>query len=167
MKGMAYAVLFVVVSTIILGPFVECFQLITEKARLDSTINNCGKLAVMTSSEDSKARDMESEIDLEKFMEVFGSSFAAGLNLWVEDSTVTHLLDTKEGIIHFKSNDGRYNDFAVYLTINNKRPNQCEVSVISKYKFKTKHLAFIETHLPAFTDFNLERKSRFVLEQIN
>lgn len=167
MKGMAYAVLFVVVSTIILGPFVECFQLMAEKARLDSAINNCGKLAVMTSSDDSKARDMEAEIDLEKFMEIFGKSFAAGLNLRIEDSTANDLHDAKEGIIHFKSNDGRYNDFTVYLTIDKDSPNQCEVSVISKYKFKTKHLAFVEENLPTFTDFNLERKNRFVLEQIN
>lgn len=167
MKGIAYAILLVVASTIILGPLVECFQLVAEKARIDSTINNCGKLAIMTSSRDDAARDIEAEIDLEKFMDSFSTSFATGLNLSVENSITTDSVDEKSGIVQFRSNDGRYNNFTVNLTISKDSPDVCEVLVISKYKFKTKHLAFVEEHVPTFTDFNIERKSRFVLEQAN
>lgn len=167
MKGIAYAILLVVASTIILGPLVECFQLVAEKARLDSAINNCGKLAIMTSSQDDAAKNIESEIDLDKFMDAFNTSFAASLNLKVQNSSSMDLFDEKVGIAHFKPNDDRYNDFTVDFTINKDRPNICEVLVFSKYKFKTKHLVFIEENVPSFTDFNIERKSRFVLEQIN
>ena len=167
MKGIAYSILFVVISTIILGPLVESIQLVTEKARIDSVINNCGKLAIMTSSVNDKARDIEVEIDLDKFMDTFSDSLAGSLNLSIENSTSSDLSDSKVGLVRFKSNDGRYNDFTVNLNIKKDNPNICEVSVTSKYKFKTKHLIFVEEHVPTFTSFNLERKSRFVLDQIN
>lgn len=167
MRGIAYAILLVVTSSLILGPLVECFQLVAEKARIDSAINNCGKLAIMTSSRDEAARDLESEIDLEKFVDSFSNSFAASLNLRIENSITNDLFDEKSSIVYFKSNDGRYNDFTVNLTVNKDRPDICEVFVTSKYKFKTKHLVFVEEHVPTFTDFNLERKGRFVLEQTN
>lgn len=167
MKGIAYAILLVVTSTMLLGPLVECFQLVAEKARLDSAINNCGKLAIMTALEDDTAKDIEAEIDLEKFMDAFNNSFESSLNLNLEDKTTTDLIEEKVGVAHFKSNDGRYNDFTVNLTINKDRPDLCEVMVLSKYKFKTKHLVYVAEHVPTFTDFNLERTSRFAIQQIN
>lgn len=167
MKGIAYAVLFVVVSTILLGPLVECFQLVTEKLRLDSSISNCGKLAIMTSSADDEARNLNREIDLNKFMDGFNSSFASSLNLRLIEENVYDLPEKKTGIAYFKSNDGRYNDFIVNLTLRKDRLDLCEVIVVSRYKFKTKHLVYVEEHVPGFTDFNLERKSQFVLEIVN
>ena len=167
MKGIAYAILFVVASTIILSPLVECFQLVAEKARLDSSINNCGKLAILASSQDNAAKKLESEIDLEKFMTIFNSSFESSLNLSLKESNTIELIDEKICTAHFKSNDGRYNDFTVNLTIKKDRVDLCEISVVSKYKFKTKQLVYVADHVPTFTDFELERKSQFVLDQIN
>lgn len=167
MKGIAYAILLVVTSSILLGPLVECFQLVAEKARLDSAINNCGRLAIITSLEDDTAKDIEAEIDLEKFMDTFSTSFESSLNLSLEDTATTDLLEEKMGVAHFISNDGRYNDFTVNLTINKDRPDLCEVFVLSKYKFKTKYLVYVAEHVPTFTDFDLERTSRFALQQIN
>jgi len=167
MKGIAYTILLIVASTILLGPLVECFQLVVEKARLDSTINNCGKLAIMTSSDYNAVKDTEGKIDLEKFMHDFSDAFTSSFNLSIENSDTMNLPEEKTATVHFKSKDGRYNDFTVNLTIKNDRPDVCEVLVLSKYKFKTKHLIYVEKNVPSFTDFKLERKSRFVLEQIN
>ena len=167
MKGIAYAILLVVASTILLGPLVECFQLMAEKARLDSTINNCGKLAIMTSSQDDAAKDIKEEISIDKFMDTFSTSFASSLNLSIEECTIMDFPEEKTGTAHFKSNDGRYNDFTVNLSMNKDRPELCEVLVLTKYKFKTKHLDYVAEHVPTFTDFNIERKSRFVLGQAN
>ncbi|GEM_PF-534940 len=167
MKGIAYAILFVVASTVILGPLVECFQLVAEKLRLDSSISNCGKLAVMVSSVDNEARDLEREIDLEKFMNSFNASFESSLNLSLIEESIHDLPEEKIGTAYFKSNDGRYNDFTVNLTIKKDRLDLCEVLVVSKYKFKTKHLVYVEEHVQGFADFNLERKSQFVLEIAN
>lgn len=167
MKGIAYAILLVVASTILLGPLVECFQLVAEKARLDSTINNCGKLAIMTSSQDDSTKDLEPKIDLEKFMDSFSTSFESSLNLTLEECTTMDLGEEKTAMAHFKSNDGRYNDFTVNLSINKDRPELCEVLVLTEYRFKTKHLDYVAEHVPTFTDFDIERKSRFVLGQGN
>lgn len=167
MKGIAYAILFVVASTIILGPLVECFQLVSEKARVDSSMNNCGKLAIMVSSQDNAARNLDKEIDFEKFMDSFNTSFENSLNLQLKNSNISDLPSEKIGTAYFTSNDGRYNDFAVNLVVKKDRPNVCEVSVVSKYKFKTQHLVYVDEHVPGFTDFNLERKSQFVLDLTN
>ncbi|NLL05338.1 MAG: hypothetical protein GX270_06020 [Clostridiaceae bacterium] len=167
MKGIAYAILLVVASTALLGPLVECFQLVSEKARLDSTINNCGKLAIMTSSKDDAAKNLEPEIDLEKFIDSFSNSFKSSLNLSIEGYTSTDILGEKTAILYFKSNDGRYSDFIVNLSIKEDRPEICEVLVLTQYKFKTKHLVYVAENVPTFTDFDIERKSRFVLGQAN
>ncbi len=167
MKGIAYAILLVVASTILLGPLVECFQLMAEKARLDSTINNCGKLAILTSSQDDATKDLEPKIDLEKFMDSFSTSFESSLNLSLEEYTSMDLVEEKTAMAHFKSNDGRYNDFTVNLSIKKDKLELCEVLVLTKYKFKTKHLEYVAEHVPTFTDFDIERKSRFVLGQDN
>ncbi|WP_010248657.1 hypothetical protein [Acetivibrio cellulolyticus] len=167
MKGIAYAILIVVASTIILGPLVECFQLVAEKARLDSSINNCGKLAVLVSSQDNSAQNLDAEIDLEKFMDSFNASFENSLNLSLKESNTADLPEEKIATAYFESNDGRYNDFTVNLTVRKDRLDVCEVLVVSKYKFKTKHLVYVEEHVPGFAEFNLERKSKFALELAN
>ncbi len=167
MKGIAYVILFVVASTLVLGPLVECFQLVAEKLRLDSSISNCGKLAVMVSSADDETRKLDREIDLKKFMDSFNASFASSLNLKLIDESIYDMPQEKTGTAYFKSNDGKYNDFVVNLTIRKDRLDMCEVSVVSKYKFKTKHLVYVEEHVQGFADFNLERKSQFVLEISN
>lgn len=167
MKGIAYAILFVVASTIILGPLIECFQLVSEKARLDSSMNNCGKLAIMVSSQDNTAKNLEKEIDFEKFMDSFNTSFRNSLNLQLKDSNISDLPSEKIGTAYFTSNDGRYNDFMVNLTIKKDRPSFCEVAVVSKYKFKTQQLVYVDEHVPGFADFNLERKSQFALDLAN
>ncbi len=71
--------------------------------------------------------------------------------------------EEKIGKAYFKSNYGRYNDFIVNLTIKKDRLDLCEVFVVSKYKFKTKHLVYVEEHVQGVADFNLERKSQFIL----
>ena len=167
MKGIAYAILFVVASTIILGPLVECFQLVSEKARLDSSMNNCGKLAIMVSSQDNAVKNLDKEIDFEKFMDTFNTSFENSLNLQLKGSNISDLPSEKIGTAYFTSNDGRYNDFMINFIIKKDRPNFCEVAVVSKYKFKTQQLVYIDEHVTGFTDFNLERKSQFAFDLAN
>lgn len=167
MKGIAYVILFVVASTLILGPLVECFQLVSEKLRLDSSINNCGKLAIMVSSSDDEARRLNGEIDLKKFMDSFNASFASSLNLKLIDESIYDMPEEKMGTAYFQSIDGKFNDFVVNSTIKKDRLDVCEVSVVSKYKFKTKQLVYVEENVPDFARFNLERKSQFILEITN
>ena len=172
MKGIAYTLLIVVASSLVLGPIFEVFHIFAEKSRIDSSINNCGRLAAMMSADDGRAADMEVVVDIGKFVENFNQSFAQSLGLKLKDTSIdVSLPDQKVGYSLFEPDSGseteRYNDFSVTFSVSNNKADTCDVSVKTRYVFKTSQLKFVEDNVPGFANVELDRKSRFVIDMVN
>ncbi len=168
MKGIAYAILIAIVSALMFGPIVEMVYLFSEKARIDSSVNICGRLAVMESVDVQEAREnIMPVVDIDLFVESFNDTFADSLDLNLQTSDIVDMpYGGKKGTSKFKSANDRHNDFEVTFEVMDYS-DYCDVEITTKYKYKTKYLIYVDENAPEFADFNLKRSSRFKIEHEN
>ncbi|MCL6605675.1 MAG: hypothetical protein K6T94_22665 [Paenibacillus sp.] len=142
MRNIAIAILVVVVASIVIQPLGELANLFREKVTLSSAVSNALRAARDRSLEYELLRELDANVDEERFKDYFADAFEDTLNV----SQVNELGDT----VTFTSNDGKFNDFTVSFDfventdLNGRMVTQVDIEARSDYKFKTKALQLAE-----------------------
>lgn len=138
MKGMACAILAIIVFGAFSEPLLEVVEAGREKILINSAIHTAYRVARDDSIKDASIADLEAEIDEGIFVENYVNALEVALNARkksiVGDKITLEPYDKQ-----------RFNDFVVELNIitgseDDKAVTEVEVEVAMQYKFKTKHL---------------------------
>ncbi|WMT42040.1 hypothetical protein RE628_06280 [Paenibacillus sp. D2_2] len=138
-------ILLIILLSIILEPMREMLNLTVEKIKLGTAITNAARSAKDRSLEYDSQKNLDAQVDQEKFAGYFADAFEDALNLTCTNKKESY------GYLKFKSNDGKYNDFIVTLEYKEKEDlyteqvvTKVEMKAESEYKFKTKYLKMAE-----------------------
>lgn len=161
MRGVAYMVLAIVFFANFMEPLVEVVECSREKIMISTALNNAFRAAKDRSLTDSSIRDLNAEVDKERFVEYFAETFADNLDLTVESKS--------ENYINFTCHDDRFNGFRIDLNIHSdtidsadardKEATRVDIQLKTKYLFKTKLLKQIQET----TDYTIEMETTYLL----
>ncbi|MBH5320057.1 hypothetical protein I6N90_19835 [Paenibacillus sp. GSMTC-2017] len=159
MRLIAYGILFVTLASIILVPLIELAVVYREKIVLDSAIRNASRVAKDRALQTEGIRDLNADIDEEKFKTYFSEAFRDVMNLTASSSAGNTLT--------YKSTDGRYETLTVNLQFDElSKPEglvtEVKVRAEASYIFKTKLMRTVEEVNPA-VNYQLVTEREYVL----
>ncbi|MCR2803403.1 hypothetical protein [Paenibacillus soyae] len=159
MRMYAIGILAVLLASLILTPLVEMAIVYREKIVMDSSIRNASRVAKDRALEFEGIRDLNADIDEERFKDYFADALEDVMNLSRGSSA--------GNTVSFTSNDGIYNtvrvEFAFYEEDRPEgRVTEVEVRAEADYKFKTKLMRTAESLNPAL-DYELVTERAYVL----
>lgn len=161
MRGIAYMLLAVVFLANFTEPLLEVIECSREKIMISTALNNAFRAARDRSLTEDSIRDLDAEVDKEKFVDYFAETFADNLGLTVSQKS--------ENRIELACHDGRFNDFRIDLDIYNdsitsadaynKKATRIDIELNTEYLFKTKLLKQIQET----TDYAIEMETTYLL----
>ncbi|RIX50816.1 hypothetical protein D3P08_19155 [Paenibacillus nanensis] len=155
----AYGILTILFASLILVPLVEMAVVYREKIVMDSAIRNASRVAKDRALEFEGIRNLDADMDEERFKDYFSEAFEDVMNLSESSST--------GNAIKYESIDGKFNAFTVEFDFNEVEREEGLVSEVTiraeaAYKFKTQLMRTVEEMNPAL-DYQLETERRYVL----
>lgn len=167
MRNIAIGVLVVILASIFTQPLVELLNLGRENIVLGSALSNSARSARDRSLEYAAMRDLDAQVNEEKFAEYFSNAFEAAMNVtWTnrgEDDT----------LLRFRSNDDQFNEIEVRLAFEEELDPEREqiittvtMEAASDYKFKTNYLKLAKDAGEG-VDYQLKEERILVLSVTN
>ena len=143
-------------------PLLEVIECSREKIMISRAINNAFRAARDRSLTETSIRDLNAEVDKEKFVDYFAETFASNLDLDISSKNEEYII--------FNCNDGRFNNFRIDLDIYNdsiysaadaydKEATRIDIALETEYLFKTKLLKQIQET----TDYAIEMETTYLL----
>lgn len=159
MRMVAYGILTIVFASLILVPLVEMAVVYREKIVMDSAIRNASRVAKDRALEFEGIRNLDADMDEERFKDYFSEAFEDVMNLSESSST--------GNAIKYESIDGKFNTVTVEFDFYEEdRPegvvSEVNIKAEAAYKFKTQLMRTVEELNPAL-DYQLETERSYVL----
>ena len=165
MKGVAKAILIVLLIWAFTQPLIEMSIALTDKVQLGAAMLNSCRSARANALTNSQMRDLNAAIDLESFSEYFAEAFCETLNLTENSLPGTAMV--------FTSLDGRWETITVRLDLytftddylGDREAIQAEISLTTQYIFRTPLLREMAAIFPAA--YNITETRRFDVQMTN
>ncbi|MCL2146651.1 MAG: hypothetical protein FWH52_02475 [Synergistaceae bacterium] len=167
MKGIAIAILIVLLLGVVIQPLIETSNVLKEKVTLGAAILSSCRAARGNALMDERMRDLNANIDEDIFKHYFAEAFSETLGVYLSSPSGLH------GRMEFTSPSGRWDQITVDLTLQSPHEIyfsgheviQAEIYLSTPYVFRTPLLRDAAALLP--NSFEITETRNFEAQIIN
>ncbi|WP_058487003.1 hypothetical protein [Defluviitalea phaphyphila] len=158
MKKYAFTVLGIIFFSGLVFPFIEMLGIFIDKSQIENAFRQASKSAIFKSYEFADRANQTNQINFKRFVEEYIEIFQDILdvqlvNTYDINSMSEAQIESTEFI--FRSIDERYNDISVKFKLNSGISSECNVTIKSKYRFKTNYMKIAESINPNLAFFEI------------
>lgn len=159
MRKYAMVILVILLFSGLAFPLIEMLGVFTDKSQIENGFRQASKAAIFKSYGFADRANQTYQINFNSFVKEYANIFEEALDVRLIngasiDSMSEAQIEATDFI--FRSSDERYNDIIVNFQYSNiGMESECNVTVKSKYKYKTNYLKMAETANPSLAFFEI------------